>query len=167
MNRPIRIMAVLFSMTASWCTAVQAGEGDGEKARPAVKWEYRVLSRDHLLEAGDKNLEKGLNKLGDEGWELVTIEFPMMLQRAEGRFASDARYYFKRPASTELASRELTEARLAQAQADVEEWKERVEWSSRMVKKGYATERQLATDRLKLKAAEATLEALRPKPADR
>src|SRR5947209_863032 len=38
------------------------------------KWEYKVLSESDLVDANDvKTLEVGLNKLGDEGWELVAI----------------------------------------------------------------------------------------------
>lgn len=67
-------------------------------AQPAVqrsKWEYRVLTPSAIEELGGKGtgaLAAGLNKLGDDGWELVAIEPghvppPVKLSR----------YVFKRP----------------------------------------------------------------------
>ena len=44
------------------------------------KWKYKILSRDllyRLNEEKDKAFEQELNKLGNEGWELVEI-LPIM-----------------------------------------------------------------------------------------
>ena len=46
------------------------------------KWEYRVLTKDELPATQAKDLATALNKLGDEGWELV---------------AAGSTYIFKRP----------------------------------------------------------------------
>ena len=40
----------------------------------AGKWEYRLLSKDRILELGKQDLVAGLNKLGQEGWELAGID---------------------------------------------------------------------------------------------
>jgi len=67
-------------------------------AQPAAqrsKWEYRVLTPSAIEELDGKDvgtLAAGLYKLGDDGWELVTIEPghvspPVKLPR----------YVFKRP----------------------------------------------------------------------
>jgi hypothetical protein len=45
---------------------------DKQKARPV--WEYKVLNGLQVSEyGGAKSPEEGLNNLGKEGWELVTI----------------------------------------------------------------------------------------------
>lgn len=63
--------------------------GRGGRAAPVVRtaWEYRVLARGQiqgLAEREKDSLTAGLNKLGAEGWELVTID-------------RGADYVFKRP----------------------------------------------------------------------
>src|SRR5262249_43830656 len=37
------------------------------------KWEYKVMSETDLLKLGKDNLSAGLNKLGDDSWELVGL----------------------------------------------------------------------------------------------
>lgn len=138
-----------------WFVLVAVGIGIADSPRtvlsaeptpqPAVKWEYRIVSKDQLLELGKKDLVAGLNKLGDEGWELTAVE---------------PAYIFKRPKLTAKQIEDL-KRRVLQAQADVEGWKDRVAWSERMVKKGYMTERQLEADRSLLQAAEIVLDKAR------
>jgi hypothetical protein len=125
------------------------------KLEPATKWEYRVLSKDEMLELGKKDLVAGLNKLGDEGWELVTAE---------------PTYIFKRP-KQKLKAIEDVKRQLLFLQAEVEGWRDRVAWTERMVKKGYLTERHLKEETELLQAAEIALEkaqkefkALPPEP---
>jgi HlyD family secretion protein len=50
--------------------------------------------------------------------------------------------------------------RLTLAESDLIQWKERVAWSSRMVKKGYITASQLQSDETKLKGAEIALKRI-------
>src|SRR5262249_25272463 len=62
------------------------------------KWEYRVLTKEQLAELGKKNLAAGLNKIGEEGWELVTVQSgPAREGGARGFSEGPAEYYFKRP----------------------------------------------------------------------
>jgi hypothetical protein len=58
-----------------------------------ARWEYKVLSPSALeqLGRGENALASGLEKLGDEGWELVAIE------PGTGTPALPGRYLFKRP----------------------------------------------------------------------
>ena len=62
-------------------------------ARP--KWEYRILTREEIHKLGTNDLKAGLTKLGEEGWELITLEPEV---KAEvGRTGQSAMFYFKRP----------------------------------------------------------------------
>jgi len=110
------------------------------------QWEYRVLTEEQVIALGKKDLAAGLNKLGDEGWELVTV---------------GAHYIFKRPKN--LAQIQLAEIKrqIALAESDVEAWKERVAWSERMLKKGYLTERHVESERAQLRRAETVLDMAR------
>jgi uncharacterized protein (TIGR03067 family) len=68
-----------------------------EKGPAAAKWEYQVLTRAQVADLGKKDVGAGLNKLGSEGWELVTVEPG---SRSEGRGGSSAgctTFYLKRP----------------------------------------------------------------------
>jgi hypothetical protein len=113
--------------------------------QPGIKWEYRTVSKEQLLELGNKDLAAGLNKLGDEGWELAAV---------------DGAYIFKRtkPGPTQI---EDARRRVSQGEADVEGWKERIAWSERMVKKGYLTDRHLQEEKVALQAAESLLDRAR------
>ncbi len=68
------------------------GGGLGGSPAPGIRtaWEYRVIARQEIQglagEREKENLTAGLNKLGSEGWELVTID-------------RGAVYVFKRPVS--------------------------------------------------------------------
>ncbi len=116
------------------------------KSAVVFRWEYRVLTEEQVTALGKKDLTAGLNKLGDEGWELVT---------------AGARYIFKRP--KDLAQKQAAEIQrqVAAAEADVEAWKDRVSWSERMLRKGYLTEKHVEAERTQLKRAEAALDVAR------
>jgi hypothetical protein len=118
------------------------------ESKPGVvfRWEYHVLTEEQVIALGKKDLAAGLNKLGDEGWELVTV---------------GAHYVFKRP--KDLAQKQAADIQrqIAVAEADVEAWKERVTWSERMLKKGYLTEKHVETERAQLKKAETVLDLAR------
>jgi hypothetical protein len=117
-----------------------------EKPGAAVKWEYRILTKEQVMDLGKKDLTAGLNKLGDDGWELVVVE---------------PAYVFKRQKQPDVTRLEDARRRLLQAETDVEMWKERIAWSERMVKKGYLTETRLQEEKGLMKAAEAALEKAR------
>ena len=120
------------------------------------RWEYRVLTEEQLIAFGQRDLAAGLNKLGDEGWELVT---------------AGARCVFKLP--KDLGQRQAAELRrqVGDAEADVQQWKDRVSWSERMLRKGYITQKQVEAEWMQLKKAEAALDmaqrALQDSPAPR
>jgi hypothetical protein len=110
------------------------------------RWEYRVLTKEQVIELGKKDLAAGLNQLGDDGWELVAV---------------DGQYIFKRPKDQER--KQLTELKhqVAVAEADVAGWKDRVAWAERMVKKGYLTDKHLQAERAQLTRAEMALDLAR------
>jgi hypothetical protein len=129
-------------------TAARAAEG-------TPQWEYRVLTKVQILDLGKKDLAAGLNKLGDDGWELA---------------AFDAAYIFKRP-KAEQTRPIAAKLRLKIAEADVGQQRERVQWSKRMVKKGFIPENQLKDEErllreleLVLEEVEADIKSLRPEP---
>jgi hypothetical protein len=53
-----------------------------EQAQPRLKWEYKVMPELDIRTLGKDDLAAGLNKLGDESWELVGL--------------SESRFIFKR-----------------------------------------------------------------------
>jgi hypothetical protein len=121
----------------------RAAEG---KPEGAPRWEYRVLTKEQVSELGKNDLAAGLNKLGDDGWELAAV---------------DAAYIFKRPRDQAAKQPEDLKAQVAQAESDVEARKDRVAWSERMVRKGYLSERQVEAERGLLRKAEMALEKTR------
>jgi hypothetical protein len=111
-----------------------------------IRWEYRVLTRAQVLELGKQDLTAGLNKLGDEGWELAGVDGP---------------YIFKRLKDQVRRQADEIRRHIAIAEADVESWKERVTWAERMSKKGYMSATQLQAERAQLTQAELVLDAAR------
>jgi ABC-type Fe3+-hydroxamate transport system substrate-binding protein len=108
-----------------------------------TRWEYRVLTKDQVLDLGKKDFTVGLNKLGAEGWELIAFE---------------GGYIFKRPKDQDRKQVEEIKQQIALAESDLEAWKDRVTWVERMVKKGYMTERQLQNERAQLTRVEMALD---------
>jgi hypothetical protein len=84
MRNLIVIALALFALGAVTCLA----EAPAGKAASRPQWEYKTVTGDGLVELG-KNEQAGLNKLGDDGWELVSV--------TPGQGFSKAVYYFKRP----------------------------------------------------------------------
>jgi hypothetical protein len=133
-------VALLAVAIASVSTSAQAPpEG-------VICWEYRVLTKEQVLDLGKQDLAAGLNKLGDEGWELAAV---------------DGKYVFKR--LKDQFSRKVEEIRrhIANAEADVESWKDRVAWAERMLKKGYMSATQLQAEQAQLTQSELALDAAR------
>lgn len=99
--------------------------------KTAPKWEYRVVPKEQVVELGKNDFAAGLNKLGEEGWELVVV---------------DGGYIFKRPRSQN--DREIAELklRIAILNRDIELQKERLSWSNRMVKMGYLSNQALVAE---------------------
>jgi hypothetical protein len=122
----------------AWSAEVQPG------AVPA--WEYRVLTRDQVLELGKQDLAAGLNKLGGEGWELAAV---------------DAVYIFKRPKDWGVNRLETAKGQVAMLESELVLLQERVAWSERMVKKGYMTEQRYRAEQAALKRLEIALDQAR------
>jgi hypothetical protein len=72
------------------------GTPPGPRSTPAivpgagVKWDYSVKTKDELAKLGGGELGVGLNTLGEEGWELVSVE-PRAAEIGRG-----STFYFKR-----------------------------------------------------------------------
>jgi hypothetical protein len=118
-----------------------ASQAAAQSPEPTLQWEYRVLSKAQILNLGKQDLAAGLNKLGDEGWELA---------------AFDAAYIFKRP-KVQREQVDVIKLRLKIAEADVEQQRERVQWSQRMVKRGFLPANQLKEEERLLKELEIAL----------
>lgn len=64
------------------------------------RWEYGVFTQADIVNKGEDDFEAGLNKLGDDGWELVSIDFGINSTPGSARGSSRSRrptFYFKRP----------------------------------------------------------------------
>jgi hypothetical protein len=71
--------------SAFFVAAACFAEAPARKEAPArQQWEYQAVGRKKVEELGKNDLTAGLNKLGDDGWELVAVSPP-------------TEYYFKRP----------------------------------------------------------------------
>jgi hypothetical protein len=82
--------------------------GPGTASAPAhrtgPRWEYRTLTRQELLDLGQKDVTAGLNKLGDDGWELVAVRAGMAPERGPRRPGdTGTEYYFKRAVAASAA----------------------------------------------------------------
>ena len=114
--------------------------------KPATKWEYRVVTRDQVIEQGKNDLAAGLNKIGSEGWELVVV---------------DGGYIFKRPkVENENAIADL-KLKINILQGDLEMQKERLAWSERMSRMGYMSNQAVGAERERLRRIELILEKTR------
>jgi hypothetical protein len=109
----------------------------------APRWEYKVLSKDEVIEMGKKDLAAGLNQLGGEGWELAAV---------------DGAYIFKRPQARGKAA---DAGQIALLEADVEYLKDHLAWAERMVKRGFMAANSLKAERESLRRAELLLDAAR------
>src|SRR5262249_34965896 len=93
----ILAMAWLMAGTAMLFAAVQVKRQPGDSstksaiAAPA-RWEYQVMTKEQVIGVGKKDLAAGLNKLGEDGWELVAVE----PSQTTDRDRKDTEYYFKR-----------------------------------------------------------------------
>jgi hypothetical protein len=121
------------------------------EAKPGTvpRWEYRVLTKGQVRDLGKGDLAAALNKLGDEGWELVAVE---------------PAYIFKRPREQQRPHGATIEDPVVLAASKVEIQKGRVEWAERMVRAGsLPKEVNLEAERAKLRQAEIALKEARIK----
>jgi hypothetical protein len=117
-----------------------------EKADGGMRWQYRVLSKEQVLELGKKDLALGLNKLGDEGWELAGV---------------DGAYIFKRPRDHNRRYAAELEQRIRLMEAVVEMQRERILWAERMARKGFLSNQTVEGERQVLQRAEMALQRTR------
>jgi hypothetical protein len=146
-NQEVSMKVMLFGLVMLASSIVPTGFALAGQAKAGAftRWEYRILTKDQVLDLGNKDLTAGLDKLGDDGWELAAV---------------DSAYIFKRPKSPTQNAQEIKQ-RFAIAEAEVEQWKEHLAWSMRMAKKGFIAEQKVDADRAKLQAAEVVLESAR------
>lgn len=110
------------------------------------RWEYRVLTREQILDTSKKDLAAGLNQLGEQGWELIGVDGAYLFKRARGRTPNQ---------------HADVKQRLALAEMEVDSWRERAAWSDRMFRKGFLAANQAQADKASLKAAELDMERAR------
>ncbi|MBM4073117.1 MAG: DUF4177 domain-containing protein [Planctomycetes bacterium] len=67
-------LVVMMLTVLHWAGGPSAGQAPAAQAR--VRWEYKTL--DHV--GPGRPADKTLNKLGDEGWELVSVAAPSSRQ---------------------------------------------------------------------------------------
>src|SRR5262245_58095444 len=90
------VACALLSLCALSPHATSQDKSAKRKAPPeaGAKWEYSVLTRAEVAKHGKDDFKAGLNKLGDEGWELVAVE---TRPGARPGATASSSYYFKRP----------------------------------------------------------------------
>ena len=111
-----------------------------------LRWEYRVLAKEQVLELGKKDLTAGLNHLGMQGWELAGI---------------DNGYIFKRRQTLGPNIVAELKQRLAAAEAEVDSRKARLLWTERMARKGFVSESRVEAERSLVTEAEMDADRLR------
>jgi hypothetical protein len=144
--RAIPTGLLAFVLAAAAGSSPAAAPAADNRPDAVVQWEYRVLTRDQILDLGKKDLAAGLNQLGDDGWELVVAE---------------PTFIFKRPRDLVRKQASETKRRIILLESDVEMLKDRVAWAERMLRKGYLTEQQANAERLRLEAAQISLDEAR------
>ena len=80
-----------------WLSPASPSQGTtvrGPQAK-AGRWGYAVYSQGDLMGLGEKTIHGNLNKLGEDGWELVAIA-PGITTAAAGA-TRETTYFFKRP----------------------------------------------------------------------
>lgn len=60
--------------------ANQAAKTGSASAAPS-RWDYQVLTKERVLELGNKDLAAGLNALGAQGWELAAVDTVYIFRR--------------------------------------------------------------------------------------
>lgn len=149
-------LAMVIGLTGGLLPGSQASDERQPDAVP--KWEYQILTKEQVIELGKKDLTAGLNRLGEQGWELAAVETAFIFKRAKpqtGAWIEDVK------------------RQIALMEIDLQMRKDRVAWSERMLKKGFMSEGQVNGERMELKKIEINLDSLRrelqslsPNPSD-
>ena len=69
------------------------------------KWEYQILTKEQIIELGKKDLTAGLNRLGEQGWELAAVEGPTSLNEPSPRLGHGSKMSRDRSPSLKLTCR--------------------------------------------------------------
>jgi hypothetical protein len=85
------VLATAISFGASW----QLASAQAEKAKPAQKWEY-VAINGGAYSPNNGDAHKELEKLGEQGWELVAVEPAAPYVQGGQLRASERIYHLKR-----------------------------------------------------------------------
>jgi len=87
---------VLPGVVAALCAVVAAGMWAADRERPQAEkpaaWEHLALQHDASRGFADADLATRIRRLGQEGWELVTVT-----NFAEGGTTTNTVFYFKKP----------------------------------------------------------------------
>jgi hypothetical protein len=99
MRRTLLVAAFLAACCCAglWLKAAASSQGttvQGPQAK-GVRWGYAVYSQGDLMGLGEKTIHGNLNKLGEDGWELVAVA-PGLTSAAPGA-TRETTYFFKRP----------------------------------------------------------------------
>jgi hypothetical protein len=158
--KPVSIGFILLAVGVLGGPVQVAVLGAEARSSGLPKWEYRVLTKDEVLKLGQKDLTAGLNKLGDAGWELVTVESDA--QEPGSRAAQkSAQFYFKRPANLIEKQAETVKERIRRAEFTVTSWMEEVARAERLLTRGFISKKDLQAVKDQLKEAETALDEAR------
>jgi hypothetical protein len=100
--RLLAVAALFVACITCWSGMESRAQEKDEKGKfaaglpPLPKWEYKVVAMDK----GDSDVEKELNKLGDEGWELAgapSIVTSPFNPNGAGAVSTKVKLIFKRP----------------------------------------------------------------------
>lgn len=82
---------LLTGLMLSWVLSTAMAQ---QPARPPIqKWQHMALTHNGADVSGDGNLSGQITKIGNEGWELVSVSSIIRNGTTEGTV-----FYFKRPA---------------------------------------------------------------------
>jgi hypothetical protein len=112
------------------------------RADTSRRWEYRTFKKEELPDPRSKDIATALNKIGEEGWELVAAE-PV--------------YIFKRPKRVLQVEDVKRQINLLQTELDM--WKSRVAWTRLMARKGFVSKNDLMVEETLLRDVEMALES--------
>jgi len=90
--RPLALLGVMLVVITVFSLGKAGSATPTAAVRPA--WEHLVLEREGNIVSTDRELAGKINKLGDEGWEMVAVS-PVQQDGTTKRM----QFYFKRPKS--------------------------------------------------------------------
>ena len=94
-NPTLKIAAITIAIAACLGLSLNLWAQDAAKAEEAAavkQWQHLALEHDTAEKGNERELGAQINKLGREGWELVTV-----LNFSKDGSTNNTMYYFKRP----------------------------------------------------------------------